>query len=372
MCTPFRVHLHASLPLPPKISVPEILPQDWERNLSSEIGKVQTQELFPKIYQHWLSENADVFSDQRRFEWLHCLLYYVRMDSNHNGIPDWSAISDNMPAQVLYPQDPDMDGDGVENVLDPDPLDAKISLHSKAGGIPEHLRIDRNSRPETAALQAKLFDEFGIIAIDHSDQHSPVVLRTFLFVLERGFSRDTIRGFKGLRYIYAFAGHDPRTNVASYHAQASALSVGGMKAYGNSISKQAELDLMSALAHEIGHVFIFDKMSPRELSQAGSQFGGWQKVRPNELRDAFYSQAFFEPYAEQKGFLSLEADLKKNNIVSKYAMTNIHEWFAEAFAGVILRRLGAKLAHQPDENSDYWTNYSNLSDGFVSWLEAKI
>src|SRR3990167_9301202 len=49
--------------------------------------------------------------------------------------------------------------------------------------IPSEFRI---SRPHTGELQAQLFHEFGLLAIDKTDEHSAIVLRNLLFLLRNG------------------------------------------------------------------------------------------------------------------------------------------------------------------------------------------
>jgi hypothetical protein len=379
MCTPFRVHLHAELPALPPISVPEELPENWEEQLPAAIGKIRTQQEFPRVYKTWLDLHPNIYSERSRFEWLTCLLSYASRDSNGNGIPDWGTIIDNAPTQILFPQDPDMDGDGVINAFDSAPLDVKIGklFHQKA--LPPHLRINRRKRREAAEYQEKLFREFNIVAIDHTDIHSPIVLKELYLVLKNGFSKELLKKLNNIRYVYAFAGHDPLAHVASFHAGAQAISVVGVASYGaRPLAQQERIDLISTLAHEIGHAFLLKKLTAEELAQIGAKYGGWQQLTSSDLPDSFFSRVLFQPYffkvADSESF-------QRNNIVSQYAMTNRHEWFAEAFAGQILYKLGKlhmlgaswreMLNRNPSGGHGYWVNYNNLNDDFRQWLEVK-
>src|SRR5688572_29390198 len=84
-CRPFRVHMQADLPPAPPSS--------------------------------FLTEKNDSNNGVDA-----CIAYYTRLDLNNNGIPDWSAGPKNLRSHILYPNDDDIDGDGIPNVLDPKPL----------------------------------------------------------------------------------------------------------------------------------------------------------------------------------------------------------------------------------------------------------
>jgi hypothetical protein len=371
MCAPFKVHPQVHLPAPPKISLPKSLPKDWEKNLAEQIGRVHTQEEFPEIYQAWLKKNPQDLTDGERYEWLQCLSYYVALDTNQNGIPDWSAIVDHQPARILFPQDPDQDGDGVPNVLDPDPLNPQIKASTLPGKIPSHLRIDAKTRPQTARLQEELFQQYGLLAIDHTDRHSPLVLSELLFLLKNAFSKEFVSSLKNLHYVYAFAGHDRDHNIASFHLQAQALSVGGEATYaGENLSPRDKFELRATLAHELGHVVLFEKMTPAELARVAEKFGGWDKLKATDVRDSYFSPAFFSSFG----------NLPHPMMVSEYAMTNRHEWFAETFAAAVLDKMGAAdfkaeewkifLASNASSASRSWTNYGNLSSDCRQWLSG--
>lgn len=371
ICTPFKVHLHAQLPGPPHISVPKILPDNWEKTARDKIGRVKTQNDFPRIYESWLKSHPRDLTETERYLWLNCLLHYVTIDTNDNGVPDWSAIIDHQPAKILFPEDPDQDGDGILNVLDSKPLTAaKNKITSYPNGIPAHLIIDSRKRPEASLLQEKLFKKFRILAIDYTDEHSPMVLRELLFLLQKGFTKKLISELK-INYIYAFAGHDPTRTIASYHSQARALSVGGMSSYRNDdIRLQVKIDLLSALSHEIGHAVLFEKISAYDLADISTKFSGWKEIKNSELSDLFFSPAFFETFTFKQG----------RNIVSQYAMKNRHEWFAESLAASVLNDLGKSgaldenwrnaLIKDTSGSSEYWVNYTNISDDFRGWFKV--
>lgn len=372
-CAPFKVHLHAQVPLPPPTNIPEILPKNWEPNLVEKIGKIKTQNDFPRFYQNWLKSHAEELSENNRYLWLQCLLFYTSLDTNQNGLPDWSAIVDHQPARILYPQDPDQDGDGISNVLDSDPLiPEKNKIKQNKVKIPAHLKIDSQKRPAVSQLQKQLYKDFGILAVDHTDEHSPVVLRELLFLLQKSFSKKIISDLK-INYIYAFSGHDPIRTTASYHPLASAISIGGMKSYpNNEIDIQTKINLLSALSHEIGHAILMQKINPVDLAQISSQFSNWKEINNSDLSDLFFSPVFFEPYPLKQ----------RRNIVSQYAMKNRHEWFAESLTASVLNELGksgaldnnwqSTLKRTSSDRSEYWVDYTNINHDFQDWLQHLI
>ncbi len=374
ICTPFKVHLGTVLPRAPEIKTPATLPPDWELSISEKIGKVQTQNEFPKLYQTWLQRHPRDLTEQQRFQWLSCLLYYVSIDTDKDGIPDWSAINDHQPAKILFPQDPDQDGDGILNVLDAEPLNPTNKASRLASAeVPLHLKINYRKRPETSLLQQQLYKEFHILAIDHTDEHSPVVLRELLYLLRKGFTKNFVSSLHTIKYIYAFASHDPTRNIASYHLQAQALSVAGMSSYRKAqLNLQEKIDLLAALSHEIGHAVIFEKLSTEDLAQASYKFSGWKNIQNSDLKDSFFSKVFFEPFATIAG----------NNMVSQYAMSNRHEWFAESLAASVLNDLGqsgllpknwkSSLIKRASFDSGYWVDYTRISDDFRGWFRTLL
>lgn len=369
ICTPFKVHNQVRFPDPPEIILPEFFAPNWETDLAAKIGKINTQNEFPEIYANWLKLHPRELSENERFRWLNCLYYYTSFDTDHDGIPDWSAILDRKPTHILFPQDSDQDGDGIENVLDPQPLQ-KNTLKNKLAEIPAHLRFDARKRPEATLLQQQIYKEYRILAVDHTDEHSPVVLKQFLLLLQQGFSKPFIKGLKDVKYLYAFAGHSHGGNIASFHWQAQAISVGGMSLYPESdLNDQMKIELLSAFAHELGHAILFEKLKVEELAALSTRFSDWNTLKASQLNASFYSPVLFEAYPQKNG----------RNFVSQYALLNRHEWFAEATAAALLRKLGnsggiktnwqESIKRTDSAGPHFWVNYGRISDEFLDWFK---
>lgn len=348
VCRPFRVHLRMELPPPP--------PPEAAKDLDK------------------------------------CIAYYLKLDTDNDGVPDWTAKIDGALSNVLYPDDDDIDGDGVVNVLDPQPLDPKISKSPlAANGLPAHLAM----AGKAGRVQGELYKRYGIIAINHTDIHSPLVLEALLLVMEKGIPPATLKSIHSLRYVYAFKGHDPQVNIAAYHRQAKAISIGGMNSYGDDeLSSPLKIKVIAAFAHEVGHAFLFDRMSGGELKEIGTRFGRWKIPSSDEKETDLHSNTFFRGHPllrlARMGRLDSQAkssfirkDLWRSlNLTSQYAATNLHEWFAESFAASVLQKLGEnghlgegwrdKLERLPEHSNGYWVNYNNLSEDFRRWIDARI
>lgn len=373
VCKPFQIHSRA---MPPMLwqNTPSLLAQSSvteEDLLLKEISKTRTQENFEAVYKEWLQNHAREYSPLERRNWLTCILFYVRMDTDQDGIPDWSATNDGTPARVLFPQDDDLDGDGAPNIFDPEPFNSKAKgspLH--AGQIPEHLR---DSRSNVAKLQAELFRDYGILAINHTDDHAADILESFIFLMQNSLGSTSVRELKNLRLLYAFKGHDARRNIAAYHPGARAISIGGILTYSEKNPSKADIRVLSAIAHEIGHAFLFERVSPEELRNVSEIYGKWHSVFRGSSPLSLFSSSFLKPYP-------VPAD--QNLFVSGYATTNVHEWFADSFAAAALIKLGQsgrlglnwkeKLILPQRSRGEYWANYNQVRPDFLKWLDTKL
>lgn len=358
-CRPFKLHRSADIPAlwNGKVSA---LP---EERLVARIGGRERD--FPSAYLAWRQEHA-LPAEERR-EWLSCLDFYTSRDSDKDGIPDWSALADGMPASVLYPRDEDLDGDGIPNLLDPAPWNPTICGDTAPGEVPAHLR---SASKAAALLQEKLFRKFGILAVDHTDEHAPTVLANLIYLLE---SLPSGTAGKNLRYIFAFTGHDDRYDMAAFHVQAKAISVAGRSAFGEAV-RVPDTRILATLAHEIGHAFLFEHTSPAELRLVAEKFGGWRTAFGEKTAPGFYAPVFLLPHPAN--------GRQCCNLISRLAAQNVHEWFAEAFTAAVLLRLGAarllgadwrrQLRYFPGRKEEYWFDYGSLSRGLAVWFEKKI
>ena len=304
-----------------------------------------------------------------------CIAYYTSLDLNNNGIPDWTAGPKRLRSHVLYPNDDDMDGDGIPNVLDPQPMTFQMTPVPLAeNGVPEHLAMEG----ERGVVQGRIYREFGILAIDHTDRHALVTLQALEKVLRHGFTPGLRQRIKSVKYVYAFYGHDAHSNLAAYHRGAKAISIGGMNSYpDDEISESVKIHLMASIAHEFGHAFLFDEISPAELGHIGARFGLWHSViGDRNLESLIDDERVFRPHPLRALLRMREKNhsiWRIANLVSEYAATNLHEWFADAFAAATLGRMALhSLIKLPrTETLEFWVNYENLTPEFREWFDRR-
>ncbi|MGZ3656091.1 MAG: hypothetical protein ACXVCI_00075 [Bdellovibrionota bacterium] len=224
-------------------------------------------------------------------------------------------------------------------------------------------------QPEAALLQRELYRAFGILALDQTDEHAPIVLRSLLFLLQHG--PKALHTIEGLRFLYAYFGHDASVDIAAYHPQAKAVSIGGRSAYGES-RDAFSLPVLAALAHEIGHAFLLENITPGELQEISTRWGNWGKVFAGKKPSSLYDPAFLKEPLPQPG----------GELPSQYAATNVHEWFADSFAAVLLCKLGReqqlginwqeRLHQRPKHSGEFWTRYDQVPAGFTAWIENRL
>lgn len=319
-----------------------------------------------------------------------CVSYFTSLDQNRNGVRDWMVV-EGTSGEVLAPLDEDIDGDGLTNVLDPDPFVTSASKKPfTRAEVPEHLAMEG----ERGRVQREIYEKVGVLAVDHTDRHSLGVLEAFRDVAVRALSPGFEKKAPSLKYLYAFKGHDPRSDIAAYHREMKAISIGGISSWSEGPrSTEDRVRVLAALAHETGHAFLFDKMTPEELARTGSRFGNWSATPVAHFHDEKLLKKA-HPFRKLAGLLRgsrHEAHVfmsrsvwVESNIVSRYSTTNMHEWFADAFAADVLQRLGERglipasdgdwkksLALAPN-GREWWANYNNVTPGFRLWMKSKL
>ncbi len=295
----------------------------------------------------WLKNYENLFKKEKSRMLLNCWWFYVRMDTDGDGLGDWTPIIDGKLSKILYPLDDDIDGDGLSNVFDPDPMRPDKSSRQEHE-IPEHLTF----KDAKANLQKTLFSRFGILAINHSDEHSLFVLQQLLHIFERALPPKLSISLQ-LRYLYAFLGHDTRHNLAGYYYQAKALSIGGVSSYTSESDFNAK-NLQHTLAHEIGHAFLMSHVKAEDLAAIAFSHGGWNLPSQDFLMSGLFAPFFFKPFPEPT---NTEMGDCKPTI---YGRTNIHEWFADCFADFVISRLDSQNKKKP------------RSGTFQAWLEKRF
>jgi hypothetical protein len=151
-CSLFKSHRGARLP------EPEPVPFEAEASLIGAISRLPGNGEFADVFRLEIQKNP--LSEPDRIRWLKCLYGHASLDSNHDGVPDWMAVVDQRPARMMLPQNP---------------------VPFQGARIPAAFRV---SNPAARVLQARLYRDYGILALDQSADTSPVVLRALLLILD--------------------------------------------------------------------------------------------------------------------------------------------------------------------------------------------
>lgn len=342
----------------------------------------------------WRESHSAEASQTGHRNWLRCALPWLSRDTDGDGTPDWSALVSGRPSTVLIPFDEDIDGDGLPNLLDAAPFRADITrkqnirVEPTTNEVPRHLRLAGAAR----APQAALYREFGVLAIDHTDSHVAEALTAALDLLRLAVPRGLVGPGSSVRVLYAFKGHDLRHEIAAYHRELGAISVAGRQSIPPEFSARDRSRWLAAFAHELGHAFVFDRLGGMELDRVAGQFGGWQAETHGNSPDLL-SAPFFRAHPLRRFVAQIpetaadalrfteDERLRQVSLVSQYAADNPHEWFAEAFAAHLLKRLQQNrttplskpdLVFLPNSRGDYWVNYHNLASGLDGYLAETL
>jgi hypothetical protein len=295
-----------------------------------------------------------------------CRHQLTRLDQDQDGQPDWSESLDHVANTWLVPGDQDIDGDGVDNIIDSDPFDGRIPQVQER--FPPHLffgplGISGGGKIEVKESQLQLFKSTGLIAVNARSWHSPRNLRTLeeVWLLIKRFAAPD--KFKELRYVIADDDIASRGMTAYYSKDLRALIVASPKESGLSRLQELELQrqVLQTMAHEIGHAFAFSSLTPRDLAEVSSRMGPWQRLKNNSFT-SFFSPDFFKRHWLSS---ATEMSLREfKNIPSRYSLQNIHEWFAESFSSTI-----SSLANESDSDSQ---QLRPATPAFRLWLMKKF
>jgi len=314
-CTRFRVHLAKELPpieMGDDSFQTRALPTDLE-----------------KAIQLWKNKIYFLQNEKQRNNWLKCIRQFIFLDTNKNGVPDWTALVDGRPGRTIFPLDPDIDGDGIINILDPDPY-GNLDINTNKL-IPDHLKVGASMQ----YWQERLWRDQGILAINHTDEHLPDALGIIYATLQLKSIRNWQHATRGLNVIYAFGERNSALAVAAYHPTAHAISIPGKIGFeSKNLSPLHKCKFVSSVLHELGHALLFGTVTSSELRDNAIRLGGWDL--PERMERGVLSPILFDSTHHEN-----------TKFVSDYAGTNVHEWFAESFAAYMWEKesLGSKYCH---------------------------
>jgi hypothetical protein len=109
-----------------------------------------------------------------------------------------------------------------------------------------------------------------------------------------------------------------------------------------SLSSQVPLQRLLVVAHELGHAFVYLKMTPAELYRWSEELGPWNARFVDDSREhtaSFEDHAFLEAHPLSRAPNQIIGDLP--NTPTRYALSNRHEWIAECFASWIVNQINS-------------------------------
>ena len=178
-------------------------------------------------------------------------------DSDGDGLLDF-RISDYYGR--FLEGDTDLDGDGVENVLDPDPYTAG-TRHPGPRSIPEHLSWASAGKPsEMVQIQQRLYEQHQILLVDRSAAFTSTLAKAVYDAITRVYARP-------------FAEHPNLPTLRIIAAETNSLLVAEDEAGSGDFAQvfpatqtmeiyQQAVDappviVLGSLVHELGHNFQF-------------------------------------------------------------------------------------------------------------------
>ena len=134
-------------------------------------------------------------------------------------------------------------------------------------------------------------------------------------------------------------------------------AVGNKIVINNTLAKQLPEQQILVMAHEVGHAFVYAKMTPQEVLRWSEAYGPWsQENLSNQPPKNFEDAILMSPHPLKEATPRSIGQL--NNTPSRYALSNRHEWMAECFATWLSSELNqtkrskplAKLTKDLDQN----------------------
>lgn len=213
-----------------------------------------------------------------------------------------------------------------------------------------------------------LLAKTGLIVIPTPKIPPDYFLDAVTTVMINGLSNNARKKLTRLQYIMADDSISKDGVDAYYSHDLDALIVGKMSDGESSRSKQHLARTWSLIAHEIGHAFVMSNLSAERLAFLARKYGPW-RIENLSPGDHLLSPQFFIPHPLFGAPAGAINELQ--NSPSRYALQNIHEWFAECFSAMLkekLRRQGffPGIAEQLD------MSVGALSEPLQTWFHENI
>ena len=245
------------------------------------------------------------------------LWVYATRDSDGDGLLDF-WVSDYYGR--FLEGDTDLDGDGVDNVLDPDPFNPAAGKQATAD-IPPQADWRQQGKPEEMArIQRELFEDHRILLVERSAAFTPELARSVYDVVTRVY-RDLFAGNGTLLTLRIIATEessllDPEDEAgASDFAQVLAASQ-TLEIYRRGIDATPVIQL-GYLAHEIAHniQFAWDYDAQRQ-----------DEIKRRNYFAATHFLELVEPYGWTPVSIELEAETEFTLFRPHYVVLEPYEY----------------------------------------------
>ena len=266
---------------------------------------------------------------------------YATRDSDADGLLDF-WVSDYYGR--FLEGDTDLDGDGIDNVLDTDPFKSATGLQ-KTAGIPPQADWSQQGKPgEMARIQRELFDHHRILLLERSAAFTPELARSVYDVVTRVY-RDLFAGNGTLPTLRIIATEessllDPEDEAgASDFAQVMPASQ-TLEIYRRGIDAVPVIQL-GYLAHEIAHniQFAYDYDAQRQDEIKRRNY--FAATRFLELVESYgWTPVAIELEAETEFTLFRPHYVVLEPYEYLYQGESVEEW--EAWLGAIYDEVGEK------------------------------
>ncbi|SMF05630.1 hypothetical protein [Pseudobacteriovorax antillogorgiicola] len=218
---------------------------------------------------------------------------------------------------LVFPGDPDMDGDGLENFLDHQPLRFNENI-SHVRSFPSYGLSDDS---KIADMQKKLFDLSGIYAIVNQGDFDPRFLKAAIEIFSSPIGLKIKDKLSRVRYMFAFKELSRPQALGLYLEPIDAIVIR------TDLSDLSYQELVELIAHELGHGLLFSLFQTASFSQFANDHGGWRL----DHRTHIYAKQFLDPF---------QGTVANGSFPSAYSYSSSHEWFAENVAHYVLASLG--------------------------------
>ena len=230
---------------------------------------------------------------------------------------------------------------------------------------PEHLAGDSAKNTSSRKM---LLAKTGLVVVPTPKIPSDYFLDSLATIMSHGLSNDTQKKLTRLQYVISDDSISKNGVEAYYSQEMNALIIGKTSDVDSSRSKHQLARTWSVIAHEIGHAYVMSNFTAERLALLAHRFGPWRFAN-FASSDHLLSPLFFSPHPLFGAPAGAINELE--NSPSRYALQNVHEWFAECFSTIVQEKL-RRQGLFPELRSSSDVNARPLSAALQSWFYENI